>query len=193
LRDYDEAAGSILRRPGYNESAVVDVQDRPSEVGQANQLLGAGDRGQARYFEMSCQAVPEVVPLLRHRLAAFAVGHGVTGSQLDAVRLAVSEAVTNVVRHAYRGRLGGIRLTAAALDGELSVLVADDGCGYETRSANPGLGLGLAIIAAAADDLVISKRAGGGTEIQMRFLVTNAPRLPDAIRQAAADAAKVPV
>lgn len=119
----------------------------------------------------SYAAVPSAVSRARNQIAAYAASCGLAGTSVDAVRLAVSEAVTNAVRHAYRAGTGMIHVTAARLSGEFVVLVADDGCGYRTPADDPGLGWGLALIADAADDFVISERGTGGTEIRMRFLV----------------------
>jgi two-component sensor histidine kinase len=55
------------------------------------------------------------------------------------------------------------------MDGELWILVADEGCGHQTASANPGLGWGLALIAEACDDFILAERSAGGTEARMRF------------------------
>ena len=66
---------------------------------------------------------------------------------MEAIRLAVTEAVANVVRHGYPERPGAFHVTTAVAGGELWVLVSDDGCGYQTPSQSPGLGWGLALIA----------------------------------------------
>ncbi len=94
---------------------------------------------------------------------------GLQGERLDGVRLAVSEAVTNVVRHAYRGERGEVHLTVRMVDNELWVLVADDGCGLSVPSADPGLGWGLAFITDACDEFTLAERAGGGAEARMVF------------------------
>jgi two-component sensor histidine kinase len=64
---------------------------------------------------------------------------------------------------------GSVYVTAALVAEELWVLVADDGCGLEPRTGRPGLGLGLGLIAQLSDELAIVPRAGGGTEVRMRF------------------------
>jgi anti-sigma regulatory factor (Ser/Thr protein kinase) len=114
-------------------------------------------------------AVAESVPQARRAVAEFAERAGLGGKQLEELRLAVSEAVTNVVLHAYRGRDGEVQIDAAVSADELWVLVADTGCGYQTPSKNPGFGFGLALIADACDEFVITERAHGGTEVRMRF------------------------
>jgi anti-sigma regulatory factor (Ser/Thr protein kinase) len=119
-------------------------------------------------------AVPASVVRARHDLAGYASHAGVDEDQLDRIRLAVSEAVTNAVRHAYPTdsypkATGQVQVTATAMDGELWILVADEGCGHQTASANPGLGWGLALIAEACDDFILAERSAGGTEARMRF------------------------
>jgi serine/threonine-protein kinase RsbW len=112
----------------------------------------------------------ESVGLARSEVAAFAAREGATPEQTERIRLAVSEATTNVVRHAYPRRSPGvIHVTATALQDELWVLIADDGCGHQAPPVDPGLGWGLALIAEAASEFVITERADGGTEARMRF------------------------
>lgn len=132
----------------------------------------SGASGTARRVLSETYAATEAsIPVARHHAAAFAAAAGMAGDRLDALRLAVSEAVTNVVRHAYRGRPGDVGLTLGACDDELWVLVSDTGCGHHVAACDPGLGLGLALIADACDHFVLTERAAGGTEAQMRFTV----------------------
>lgn len=122
-------------------------------------------------LNLTIRAEPEAVALARQALREFADAAGAPQEQVDAVRLAGSEAVTNAVVHAYRGEPGEIHLTAAIVSNELWVLIADDGCGMEPRTDRPGLGLGLGLIAQVADELAIAPRASGGTELRMRFSI----------------------
>lgn len=94
---------------------------------------------------------------------------GVVGERLEAIQLAVGEAVANVAAHAYPDREGLVHVSAAVVSGEVWVLVADDGCGLQARGDSPGLGQGLRLIAYTADELTIVGRSGGGTELRMRF------------------------
>jgi anti-sigma regulatory factor (Ser/Thr protein kinase) len=119
-------------------------------------------------------ANPEVIAVARHALTAFAAQAGADQRQVEAVRLAVSEAVTNAVLHAYRDTPGDVHVTAALVSEELWVLVGDDGHGMEARPDRPGLGLGLALISQVSDEMSVVPRAGGGTEVRMRFALVNA-------------------
>jgi serine/threonine-protein kinase RsbW len=117
----------------------------------------------------SYPADPVAVPEIRQEVVALAAAAGAPDEQLEAIKLAVSEAVTNVVVHAYRWRPGRIYVTAAAVSDELWVLIGDSGCGMNARSNSPGLGLGLVLISQECDDFTVVTRAAGGTEVRMRF------------------------
>ena len=117
----------------------------------------------------SYPAVPDSPSRARRAIARFAAAGGATDAEIDAVRLAVSEAVTNAVQHAYRETAGQIHLSATVIDGELWVLIADDGCGHQAPPPSPGLGLGIALMASVSRELVLTERADGGTEVRLRF------------------------
>jgi len=117
----------------------------------------------------SYPAVADSVPRARRVLSAFAASAGIADEQLEGVRLAVSEAVTNVVRHAYGGAPGEVHVSASLQSGELSVLIADDGCGLPNRQGTRGLGLGLVWMAEFSDGLKLFTRPGGGLEVRLRF------------------------
>lgn len=126
-----------------------------------------------RMLELSLPAVPASCPQARHDVSAAVQGRGV---DVAAVELAVSEAVSNVVLHAYRDRPEGtehgpIHLRVTADSGGVWVLVADDGVGMSPRDDSPGLGLGLRVIASASDELSIIQ-GEPGTRVHMRFAVT---------------------
>jgi anti-sigma regulatory factor (Ser/Thr protein kinase) len=115
------------------------------------------------------EATPQAVAEGRQQLAEFAAAAGGTADVVDAVRLASSEAMTNSVLHAYRGRPGAIYVNAAIASQELWILISDDGCGLKPRADRPGLGLGLGLISRLSDDFAIVSRAAGGTEVRIRF------------------------
>jgi len=134
-------------------------------------------RGEA--LNESYLAVPESVPVARRALAAVAAAAGAAGERLDEIRLAVSEALTNAVVHAYRnGEIGRLHVTAAVASDELWVLIGDDGRGLHAWNDSQGLGIGLSLISGLSDDFAILTRASGGTEVQMRFDLRKAVSRP---------------
>lgn len=119
-------------------------------------------------------AVASSVTVLRSEVAAFATQAGIEDPLLSGIKLAVSEAVTNVVMHAYVGAAvaGDVRLCAQVSAGEVQITVSDDGCGMVPRLDSPGLGVGLPFIAHLADALDIEHGANGGTRLSMTFRLT---------------------
>ena len=120
-------------------------------------------------LELRTQATPAAVPGIRRAVVDFAELHGI-GVPPD-VALAVSEAVTNTVIHAYRnGRAGEVRVVACAEPDRLVVVVRDYGCGMSPHPDSPGLGLGLSVIGRLCTELNIERPdEGGGTRLRMCF------------------------
>jgi len=114
-------------------------------------------------------AEPAYVGPARRRVAAYAHEHGV--ADVDGVALAVSEAITNAVLHAYvDGPPGAVYVTATMVAGEgLIVCVGDDGRGMKPREDSPGMGVGLPLVATLADRVEVTRRPGGGTQVRMSF------------------------
>ena len=120
--------------------------------------------------DLRLEAEPEAAPIARHRLVAFAIDHGATADLAARVALAVTEAVSNAVRHAYEDDHGSITCQADIEDGLLEIVIADDGSGFRP-TGTPGLGAGLAIIADCCDDFTITAGAEAGIEVWMRFAI----------------------
>ena len=95
---------------------------------------------------------------------------------LSDIALAITEATTNVVLHAYRDRESPARSTINAErdDDHVCLYVRDEGSGLAPRVDSPGLGLGLGLIAQVADSADVRAPETGGTEVVMRFNVSRA-------------------
>jgi serine/threonine-protein kinase RsbW len=117
-------------------------------------------------------ALPDAVGVARQALTGACEALGLGARATGDVRLAVSEACTNVVAHAYRDRDEPGELEVAVLldPGELTVIVRDRGTGIAPRIEGGGLGLGLPLIAALTRRAEISEHSGGGTEVTMTFV-----------------------
>ncbi len=130
-------------------------------------------------LSVTYRAEPGSVAEARAAVAGFARDAGATDAQIDSVRLAVSEAVTNAVLHAYRGAPGQIHVTAALADRELWILVSDEGGGMQPQADRPGLGLGLGLISQVCDDMAIVPRSSGGIEVRILFKLAVVPERPE--------------
>jgi len=121
--------------------------------------------------ELQLAVDADSVRVARRAASEFAAEQGIDP---DAVALAVSEAVTNAIVHAYRDVRPGASLGEIALalhqNGEgIVVTVTDAGAGIRPNPGSPGLGYGLSLVASVADEVAIARSEMGGTAVRMRF------------------------
>lgn len=123
-------------------------------------------------LEQRLPARPESITALRHSAVEYAARGGVSQRRREDVALAVSEAVSNVVVHAYDGRdePGDVLLHAWIDEDALQVAVSDAGNGIGRRSRRPGLGVGLSLMSQVADALRLERDAAvRGLRVRMTF------------------------
>jgi serine/threonine-protein kinase RsbW len=116
-------------------------------------------------------ARPEGVGVVRQALAGVADALDFDASVLADMKMAVTEACTNVVVHAYDDD-GMLEVEMLAGEDGLTIVVRDHGTGIQPRPARagaPALGLGLPLIAALSDAFELRGSAGMGTEVRMTF------------------------
>ena len=102
-------------------------------------------------LELELPSEPTSVRVARHAVAA--VARRIGAPEAD-VKLAVSEAVSNAVTHAFRDREPGTIMVTARVDrGKLLVTIADDGSGMRPNLESKGLGLGISLITKLAGDV----------------------------------------
>ena len=127
-------------------------------------------------LQLTLPARAENVAVVRHALGGLGDALGLDPAALADVKLAVTEACTNVVLHAYpddeEGDLG-VSATVEA-DGCLSVAVTDEGRGMVPRTDSPGLGLGLPLIASLTEHLEVGSPDQAATEVKMVFRIATA-------------------
>lgn len=121
-------------------------------------------------LELKLPARAENVAVIRHAFGGFAEALSVDEQTLADIKLAVTEACTNVVIHAYEdGEEGDLEVDASIDDTRLTVIIRDSGRGIVPRPDSPGLGLGLPLIATLAESLELGKDNGDHTEVRMTF------------------------
>jgi serine/threonine-protein kinase RsbW len=127
-------------------------------------------------IRLTIPAKPEYITLGRLALTGIARVRPDDVSQevLGDLKLALTEACTNSVRHAYDDPGGMVEIGYELHRDKLVVEVADSGNGFARSGPRPPLsedelmegGLGIAIIEALSDELVISERPGGGSSLR---------------------------
>src|SRR5215212_274605 len=111
--------------------------------------------------KLTLPARPENVSVIRHVLGAFAEALRLPDELVEDLRLAVTEACTNVVRHAYPPDVPGpVEISIVPAADYVSVVVADHGRGIGASADADGPGLGLPLIAAIADEVELQPVPG---------------------------------
>ncbi len=126
-------------------------------------------------------AVPESVGVARRAVAELGEALGMEEPLLGDLKTVVTEASSNVVRHAYSSEPGTFELDARAVEGELEVVVRDFGQGVRARilEEEPTLRLGLGLISMLSSHFEIGDHAAGGTEVRITLALRGGASLPD--------------
>jgi anti-sigma regulatory factor (Ser/Thr protein kinase) len=131
------------------------------------------ERARMSRLRLDLSATAEEVPFARAAITRLCEHLEIDDALTERIRLAVTEACTNCVLHAYDERVEPATyvLDARVDEHALRVVVCDRGLGIHngrpSEHDNPGLGLGL--IEQLADSSDVSARPGGGTRVVMRF------------------------
>jgi serine/threonine-protein kinase RsbW/stage II sporulation protein AB (anti-sigma F factor) len=122
-------------------------------------------------YERIHRAAPRSIRHVRHGLDAALAELGVRAARRSDIALAVTEAVTNAVLHAYADtEPGPVHVEAGLTGARLRIAVTDCGRGMVPRADSPGLGVGLALIRELSDELTVgSAVCGTGTRVTMDF------------------------
>jgi serine/threonine-protein kinase RsbW len=121
----------------------------------------------ARTVRLRVPARPEYVALTRLALTGLADIITLPDEHLADLKLALTEAVSNSVRHAYAGGAGVVSISYELTGDALAVEVVDDGKGFDPDRPPPlegeeltEGGLGIAIIRTIADEFELHSRPG---------------------------------
>ena len=130
-------------------------------------------------FRMELESLSQNEEFARVVVAVFMSRLNPTLEEVDDVKMAVSEAVTNAVIHGYKGG-EGIILLEAEIDGqELTVRVCDRGMGiadvekarepmYTTDQTGERSGMGFSFMEAFMDHVFVESEVGTGTLVVMK-------------------------
>ncbi|HEV8601786.1 MAG TPA: ATP-binding protein [Gaiellaceae bacterium] len=130
-------------------------------------------------IRLTIPAKPEYIALVRLALSGLSRLRPLSEETLGDLKLAVTEACSNSVRHGYvEGGEGIVEVSYSLQPDRLVVEVADDGPGFDIAGRGPGGenlgegGLGIAIIKAIADEFETGERsAGRGSRLRfVKFL-----------------------
>lgn len=143
----------------------------------ATQPLRDSAPGDGRTVRLTIPAKPEYIALCRLALTGLAQLRGLSDEELADLKLALTEATSNSVRHAYPGAEGSVEISYELHGDRLVIEVTDEGEGFDPvdESGNGDLenltegGLGIAIIRSIADEFELGK-GPGGRGARLRFV-----------------------
>jgi serine/threonine-protein kinase RsbW len=140
-------------------------------VDESRRLLQMSDA----VVRLSFPAKPDYLLLARLALSGMAREMPLGDDVLADLKLAVTEACGNAVRHAYPDGVGDVSVSFVATDAELEMIVEDHGSGLgpddlveQRLSASMAGGMGMSIIRTIVDELDVMRGADGrGTIVRM--------------------------
>jgi serine/threonine-protein kinase RsbW len=135
----------------------------------ASDAMSATTNGNGATVRLTIPARAEYITLCRLALTGIARVRDLPDEVLADLKLALTEAASNSVRHAYSGddETGVVQISYELRPDRLVIEVTDEGEGFdpaEAKGAPEELsegGLGIAIIRAIADEVEIGTQPGG--------------------------------
>jgi serine/threonine-protein kinase RsbW len=130
--------------------------------------MSSASNGDGQVVRLTIPARPEYISLCRLALTGIARLRELSDELVADLKLALTEAASNSVRHAYGERnVGVVEISYVLLPDRLVIEVTDEGAGFDPAGAHGPPdelsegGLGIAIIKAIADEVEIGAQPGG--------------------------------
>ncbi|MGE4170451.1 MAG: ATP-binding protein [Candidatus Margulisiibacteriota bacterium] len=138
---------------------------------------------QTQHIHLTIPAMSDYVGVVRLALSGLASRMNFTVEEIEDIKIAVSEACTNAVQHAYEAHEGRIDIDCYCHEDRLEIVVKDQGKGFNMSSLGTpeqkqaseeklGLGLGLAFIQSLMSEASIESEPGKGTTVRISKTLT---------------------
>jgi len=132
-------------------------------------------------MKTECLANWENKKAVQEGLRIFLLDKGLKEEEIAKINPAVSEAIDNIIIHAYPEGEGVFRLETAFVENGIQITLEDDGVGIEdvmkaretffsTKSEMERSGVGFSIMAALMDEVNVISQPGKGTSVCMRYI-----------------------
>lgn len=136
------------------------------------------------YVRLEFKSLPENVALARVLISSLVAQVDTTLNDLEEIKVAVSEAVSNCIIHGYKEQNNGIiTIEAAIRQGVLKIIIEDKGIGIEdieqamtpAYSTNPErMGLGFVFMKSFMDEVQVESEVGQGTKVVLEKKLVDA-------------------
>ena len=162
-------AGENFPTHAHRGGRIADSGHRDRASGPYARTRFAPSSRPVSDFHLTVPARAENVSIVRRLLEGVADVVGLPEDVVDDVRLAVTEACTNVVRHAYEEGEGAIDVVVRPRSRSVEIVISDEGRGMGPSPDTTGPGLGLPLISALADSVELRPGRRGGSRLAMWF------------------------
>lgn len=129
------------------------------------------------FMNMEFLSIPENVGLSRVAVASFAANIDLTLNDMEEMKVATSEAVSNCIIHGYNNQpIGKVWISVAQFENKLEIVVKDEGVGIEdieqamepAFSTDPErMGLGFVFMKSFMDEVLVQSEVGKGTLVKL--------------------------
>jgi stage II sporulation protein AB (anti-sigma F factor) len=140
------------------------------------------DKKIINFMNMEFLSVPENVALSRVVVASFAAQLDMTLNDMEELKVATSEAVSNCIIHGYNNQpIGKVWISVSLYSSRLEITIKDEGVGIEDidKAMEPAfstdperMGLGFVFMKSFMDDVEVVSEVGKGTSVK---LIKNLP------------------
>lgn len=135
------------------------------------------------YMKINFLSLSQNETFARTVISAFCLPLNPSLSELNEIKTAVSEAVTNAVVHGYPDGAGEIEMSAQTSDNKLHIEVSDKGIGienlsqamepfYTTKPDEERSGMGFTVMQTFMEDVEIISEPNKGTKVIMNKTIT---------------------
>ena len=135
------------------------------------------------YLNLTAKAVSQNEQYLRSAIASFCVELEPTVEEINDIKTAVSEAVTNSIVHGYEGKgEGEVFVRVALYEKEIEISIVDSGVGitdidqakkpfFTTKEHEERAGMGFCVMEALMDTVEVSHNDNGGVTVFMKKII----------------------
>lgn len=135
-------------------------------------------------MEIKFKAIPENEAFARNVVASFILPLNPSINELEDIKTAVSEAVTNVIVHAYPDKKGYVNMKLSTENQNIQIEIWDNGIGiedldraltpfYTTKPNEERSGMGFTVMESFMDKLEVRNKKEGLNVLMQKSIETN--------------------
>ena len=130
-------------------------------------------------MEIKFKAIPENEAFARNVVASFILPLNPSINELEDIKTAVSEAITNSIVHGYNDKKGKVTIIVGLKNKLVDITIIDSGVGindierarqpfFTTRAKDERSGMGFTLMESFMDSLSVKNVEGGGLAVNMK-------------------------